>query len=182
MGYFVNNVVIIIIQRRNKVNEQTEALWGEDIDELFATDVILVGRHTSTEYSEHGFNVVEQRNINWATESDEAVVAQWDELCQDAYNKGLGILLQNIPAPLAIALGQHNWDVDVFVTVQVMGDRPADVRKSFQMDVNEISQAIEAIKHANGRARVEWDGKSAEFAVAVDPITPFKLQRIAKIK
>lgn len=166
--------------------ELAEALWGDEIRKYIHQNhmkqVILVGRHTSdVDYTEHGFNVVEQRNINWATESDEAVIAQWDELCSEAWDKKLGILLQNIPAPLAIALVRDEWNVDIYITIQVMGDRPADIKKSFQMTAYDIPKAIEACKHANGRARFEWDDKSDEFAVIVDPIMPFKLQRIAQL-
>lgn len=142
--------------------------------------VILVGRHTSDLPA--SIEVVRQDNVMWSLDFDECA-AQWRALYTEACEQNVRILLQNVPSILAAVLVSERWgqyDLRTGVVIAVPGPRVAALEHSEGFDdAGDQAAAERLIKHANGRAKIEWVGSAkAWLKVTVDPVTPFVFHSI----
>jgi len=160
------------------------------------TKVILIGRHLSDLPTD--IEVIEQRNVTWALDAQECG-KQWAMLGREAYDMEAALLLQNVPAVLAVAITRGERLAVEYETINpkwgviisVPGLRTAGVVTEYI--TAEPSLLVKALKDANGRAKVEivserraeYDSESESAALisatvrlTVDPVTEFKFDHI----
>lgn len=160
------------------------------------TKVILIGRHLSDLPTD--IEVIEQRNVTWALDAQECG-KQWAMLGREAYDMEAALLLQNVPAVLAVAITRGERLAVEYETINpkwgviisVPGPRTAGVVTEYI--TAEPSLLVKALKDANGRAKVEIvserraeynsESKSAALIsttvrLTVDPVTEFKFDHI----
>lgn len=149
--------------------------------------VILVGRHAS-ELPED-IEVVAQENILWATDEEECR-KQFKDLHTRAREQGVKILLQNVPGVLATALvdeaiwagNNYASAIRVGVIISVPGPRVAAQVKEYKLLAEDADDVAEAIRFANGRAKVEIESTAniglVTVRVTVDPVSPFVFSHI----
>lgn len=163
------------------------------------TKVLIVGRHTPDLGAEaSNIEVVGSENVLFSLKKED-VLTQIEWLKTKAAKVSAdAILLQNVPAVLAVALieltkaDKYTWMGDTGfggvnprwgVIISVPGKREADVEKTFAFstfdDLNNTQpwkMAEEAVKFSNGRARTSIE--DGVLKVVVDPVTPFVFSHI----
>lgn len=149
--------------------------------------VILVGRHTSGEMP--GVEVVEQRSVTFPATSEECTKVLL-ALFADANEANAGVLFQNMPGQVAVALCGlsmiRGFRTDeevgfprrsVGVIISVPGPRPGRVSREFGVDYGDTRVIEDAVRFANPRAEVEH--KDMGVTVTVDgPPSPFMFSHI----
>lgn len=158
---------------------------------------ILIGRHIP-DMGNTEIEVIEQKNILWSTDLQECE-NQWDELWAEAREKQANVLLQNVPGILGIALMKFAATVGTYMgsgnrvgfIISVPGERKAQVPLTVELTSNDKAEVEKLIKHANGRAKVEFGEEHlahnpalgvSEWAlpvtVTVDPVPEFIFSHI----
>lgn len=135
---------------------------------------IVIGRHT-TEIPE--VEVVESRNITFTsdTQAREVVLS----LFQEALQKEVVILFQNVPAIAATAICRMYWNGKAGIIISKPGKRESGKIVQFEFDsCLEMDTAERAIKTVNPNAKTATNYTDGILEVTVDPPMVFEFSHI----
>lgn len=142
---------------------------------------ILVGRHDAQDNM--GYDEIVPKNILFSLIAED-IDQQVCDLIDEAIEQDADIILQNVPTVLAGALLRYpdfaSCPVRIFGIVSKPGPRASGVSESFVFDdPADAEKAARAVKHANGRAKVEVSGHIV--TVTVDPVPQFEFVRLERL-